>query len=121
MTERWRLEAASVTAGAVRCNAWLGVSGRIDIALTGGKVVAGLKLVNLKRCDNFANVMWRIMAFGGEARDDNKELRAETAKMEWNALGGNIPCAACEARWCHVCDASLAVANNSDWLTKWRL
>ena len=31
--ERWRQEAAGVTAGRVRCSAWLGVSGRIGVAV----------------------------------------------------------------------------------------
>lgn len=68
------------------------------------------------------------MLLGGEARHDDEEFGTNAAEVNWYALGRNVPndtaigdATAVVPRDGNVREASVAVAENSDRFTKWRL
>lgn len=89
---RRRLEAASVTAGAVRCSAWLGVSGRMEETLKSVKDRATLDALDgaceqagYECANDDAVPAWKLGEYGaikvcGEQGGDEPEGRGEDRK-----------------------------------------
>ena len=83
--ERWRQEAASVTAERVRCSAWLGVSGRIGIgSLTKAVKAKDVRLIKLLVTRLHLVVVKRVCAIGnGKATNAVVAKESGKPKVVW--------------------------------------